>query len=102
MSKNKAAPRVSPLFSQTFQKRLKNLRQGAGLTQNDIATALHIAVDTYKKYENRPKSMLPHKYIQAFIEAVGIGPQGYYYLFTGRMEAHNDTRDPPKRVRQRQ
>lgn len=85
---------MNTLFSQAFQKRIRLLREGAGLTQGEVAAALRISVDAYKKYETRPKSMLPHQYVQAFIDAVHAGPGAYQYLFTGRMAADTSEIEP--------
>lgn len=78
---------------------MRSLREGAGLTQAEVAKALRVAVDTYKKYENRPKSLIPHQHIQAFIEAVGIGQGGYLYLFTGKFPEQNHQRAKPSPAR---
>lgn len=99
MDKKKPAPRVCPVYAKAFQARMKILREGADMKQADIARALGIELDAYKKYENRPRSLLPHDKVQAFIEVVGIGHAGYCYLFTGKIAEHAAKWAPSPEVR---
>lgn len=64
-----------------------------------MARALGIAVDTYKKYETRSKSTLPSQHVQAFLEAIGGGPDECYFLFTGRMSKQENSRTTEEQVR---
>ena len=53
-------------FDGSFKARLRMARDGAGLTQLEVATALKIPQNTYAKYENRGKSTLPTYLVAKF------------------------------------
>lgn len=81
---------MNPLFAKAFQKRTQLLREGAGLSQGDMADRLRITADTYKKYESRPNSMLPHEHVGPFLAAVGGDAETLVYLFTGARQLKVD------------
>lgn len=53
-------------FNAVFRARTRRAREAANLTQQDVATALGVALDTYKKWENRPTSAVPREKLLAF------------------------------------
>lgn len=99
MPMKRASSRGHSLFARNFQERVRALRNGAGLSQGDMADALGIAVDTYKKYESRTKSMLPQQHVPAFIKAINGGPEECYFLFTGKIHKHQARRAVLKKAR---
>lgn len=66
-------------FNNTFNRRVKEAREGSGLTQKEVADALSIPLERYKKYEQR--SQLPHYLVERFCELTG---SDIAYLFTGK------------------
>jgi len=54
-----------------FKARLRMARMASGLSQKQIADELGILENTYSKYENRNKSMLPGHLIVPFCDASG-------------------------------
>lgn len=60
----KSAPETD--FNAVFRLRTRQAREAAGLTQAEAATALHVSLDTYKKWENRPTSAIPREYMYPF------------------------------------
>lgn len=61
----KQAPTI---FSSEFQARTKAAREAAGYSQARIAKLLGMEQGTYKQYESRPGSMLPHDLLPLFCE----------------------------------
>ena len=53
-------------FNAVFRLRTQRARKAAKLTQQEVATALGVALDTYKKWENRPTSAVPRDKMLAF------------------------------------
>ncbi len=53
-------------FNAVFRMRTRNARETAGLTQQNLAEALQVSLDTYKKWENRPTSALPRERMKQF------------------------------------
>ena len=51
-------------FVEMFIARTKALRMATGMTSQEMATALNIPHERYKKYENR--TALPHELIEQF------------------------------------
>lgn len=49
---------------------MKDLRKRKGWTQQEMATAIGISLENYRKYENR--SLLPHRLVPAFCLVTGI------------------------------
>jgi transcriptional regulator with XRE-family HTH domain len=73
-------------FNRDFCARIRKLREGRGWTQLQMATALGIPLDRYRKYEKR--SPLPHHLIERFSLIVG---RDAGFLLTGK--------EPGKRAR---
>ena len=67
---------ASSAFDRAFCATVKALRQRKGWTQRQMATALGVSLENYRKYENR--SLLPHRHIQAFCLIVDITPDELY------------------------
>lgn len=59
-------PPVPSKFKAAFHARIKLARQGAGLTQEEIAQRMGIRQDKYAKYETR--SLMPHHLLSRFSE----------------------------------
>lgn len=59
--------------------RVKQLREAKGYTQQEVATALQVGYENYRKYEKR--SPLPHYLLEPFALLVGAD---LHYLVTGR------------------
>ena len=53
-------------FNAVFRLRTKLARENAGLTQAQVAAALQVDVDKYKKWENRPTSAVPRDLMHPF------------------------------------
>ena len=51
-------------WNRKFCKRVQQLRERRGMTQADVAEALGVKTDAYKKWETR--SPLPQRYIKRF------------------------------------
>lgn len=60
----KSAPESD--FNAVFRLRTKQAREKAGLTQAQVAAALDVDVDKYKKWENRETSAVPRDKMYAF------------------------------------
>lgn len=76
------APKTDPAeksFNAALRKRLRDLRERRGLTQSQMATALGIETDRYRKYETR--SMIPAFYL---LRAAIICGASVEYLVTGQ------------------
>jgi DNA-binding XRE family transcriptional regulator len=56
------------MFKTEFIARTKAMRERSGLTQEQVATAIGVALDTYKKYEQR--TPLPHHLVPRFAVVV--------------------------------
>lgn len=67
-------------FNETFVARVHRLRKERGWTAEQMATALGIPPDRYRKYEYR--TPLPHYLIEQFATIVGRDVE---YLLTGRV-----------------
>jgi transcriptional regulator with XRE-family HTH domain len=70
-------------LARAYIQRVKELRVARGMTQQEMADALGISLDRYKKYENR--SVLPPYLLDRFAAVVN---KDITYVVTGR---------PPKR-----
>lgn len=79
LSQNKQMSDPASAFRDEFLARIKALREERGLTQADMATALGVLLDAYKKYEQR--SLLPHNLIERFALIVG---RDVNYVMTGK------------------
>lgn len=55
-------------FSDDFQARTREAREAAGYSQTRLAKLLGIEQGTYKQYESRAGSMLPHDLLPLFCE----------------------------------
>lgn len=66
-------------YEALFIARVKALREGKGMTAAQMATALGIPAERYRKYESR--SPLPHDLIERFALIVGVSVE---FLMTGR------------------
>jgi transcriptional regulator with XRE-family HTH domain len=53
-------------FNAVFRLRTKAARERADLTQAQVAAALGVDVDNYKKWENRETSAIPRDYMYSF------------------------------------
>ena len=60
----KSAPESD--FNAVFRLRTRLAREDAGMTQAEVAAALDVDLDTYKKWENRATSALPKHLIYRF------------------------------------
>jgi transcriptional regulator with XRE-family HTH domain len=60
----KSAPESE--FNAVFRVRTRQARENAGLTQAQLAAALDVDLDTYKKWENRRTSAVPRDKMYAF------------------------------------
>lgn len=78
-------------FNEAYIARTKRLREERGWTSEQMATALGVPADRYRKYEYR--SMLPHHLIEQFAMIV---ERDIAYVLTGK--AARPARNPnPKR-----
>lgn len=66
-------------FEELFIQRVKALRQAKGWTSAEMATALGVPHDRYRKYESR--TPLPHDLIERFALVTGVSVE---FLITGR------------------
>lgn len=66
-----------------FNQRVRALREARGWTQLQMATALGISEERYRKYENR--SPLPHDLLERFALITG---RSVHYIVTGRDDGH--------------
>lgn len=66
-------------FNDALCARVKTLREGLGWSQDQMATALGIPYDRYRKYEYR--TPIPHYLIEQFSEIVGCKID---YVLTGK------------------
>lgn len=57
-------------FEAMFIERTKGLREHRGMTSAEMATALGIPVDRYRKYESR--TPMPHDLLERFALIVGV------------------------------
>lgn len=76
------APKTDPAeksFNAALRRRLRELRERRGLTQEQMAVALGIQMDRYRKYETR--SMIPAFYMQRVALICGTSVE---YLVTGQ------------------
>jgi transcriptional regulator with XRE-family HTH domain len=65
-------------------KRLKALRAERGMTQKDMAEALEMNVDTYRKKENGKRDFTL-KEVAIAKERLGVDPDYYFfYIFSNR------------------
>lgn len=70
-------------WDKKFGERLKVSREGARLSQQEMADALAIPVDTYQKYEHGRRSFPKHR----LAEIVKITRHGPWFLLTGEPES---------------
>lgn len=73
-------------FDKAFKARLRLARESAGLTQEDVARALSVPTNTYSKYENRGRSLLPTHLIADFCALTSCDP---WYLLAGRTKTRS-------------
>jgi transcriptional regulator with XRE-family HTH domain len=66
-------------FNEAYIARVKRLREERGWTSEQMATALGVPPDRYRKYEYR--SLLPHYLIEQF---AAIVDRDVSYILTGR------------------
>jgi transcriptional regulator with XRE-family HTH domain len=66
-------------FDNAFCARVQELREGKGWVAEQMATALGIPVDRYRKYETR--SPMPHYLIPQFAQVVD---RSIEYVMTGK------------------
>jgi DNA-binding XRE family transcriptional regulator len=78
------------LFNQSYCARLRELRNGRGWTAEQMATALGVPPDRYRKYEVR--SPMPIYLIERFALIVG---QDVHYIVTGKNERRTGIQQPP-------
>jgi transcriptional regulator with XRE-family HTH domain len=60
----KSAPETD--FNAVFRLRTRQAREKAGLTQAEVAAALDVDLDKYKKWENRETSAIPRDKMYPF------------------------------------
>lgn len=77
-------------WDKKFGERLKVSREGASLSQQAMADALKIPVDTYQKYEHGRRSFPKHR----LAEIVRITRHGPWFLLTGEPEAECPANQP--------
>lgn len=68
-------------FNSAFHERLRAARDAVGLKQSEVAEALNIPLERYKKYEQR--SQMPLYLIGPFCELTG---EDLAYLLTGKRQ----------------
>lgn len=78
-------------FNEAYIARTKKLREGRGWTSEQMATALGVPPDRYRKYEYR--SLLPHYLIEQF---AAIVDRDVAYILTGKSQSPA-RRTPPAR-----
>jgi len=78
------------LFNQAYCARLRDLRNQRGWTAEQMATALGVPSDRYRKYEVR--SPMPVYLIERFALIVG---QDVHYVVTGKHERRASSQQPP-------
>lgn len=66
-------------FERRFVRRVLQLREDSGLTQQQMADRLGVSRDTYSKYEAR--SLLPHYLVADFARICGVSVD---FVMTGR------------------
>lgn len=66
-------------FNEAYIARIKRLREERGWTSEQMATALGVPPDRYRKYEYR--SLLPHYLIEQFAQIVD---RDVAYIVTGK------------------
>jgi transcriptional regulator with XRE-family HTH domain len=66
-------------FNRALFERVRELRQARGWTAEEMATALGITADRYRKYESR--TPIPHFLIERFALIVG---RDLDYVLTGK------------------
>lgn len=66
-------------YNETFIARVKRLREDRGWTSEQMATALGIPPERYRKYEYR--SVLPHYLVEPFAQIVD---RDVSYVLTGK------------------
>lgn len=69
-------PDASKELDRAFVQRTKELREKRGYTQAQVALALGIELERYKKYEQR--SPMPHAFVPRFLLCVGAGYEDIY------------------------
>jgi transcriptional regulator with XRE-family HTH domain len=82
------------IYNNEFCARTKDLREGRGWTAAQMATALGVPVERYRKYETR--SPMPHFLLERFSIIVGCDLP---YLLTGKsapMRAVPDSKNKKK------
>lgn len=76
-------------FNQALLDRVKRLREGRNLTAEEMAIALDIPPERYRKYESR--SPMPHYLIERFALIVGRDVE---YILTGKLKPTRGPRPP--------
>lgn len=77
-------------FKEAYLRRVKELREARGLTQEEAATALGVPLDRYKKYEVR--TPLPPHLIEPFALLVG---RDIAHVVTGKAQSARRGPRPP-------
>lgn len=65
-------PSTPATWRRAFIERVKAARVSAGITPKQVAEALSVPLDTYKRWEKR--ALLPHHLIVPFCQAVSCDP----------------------------
>lgn len=68
-------------FDIAFKARLRLARIGAGMSQSEVAKELNLLQNTYSRYENRGKSILPTHLIAKFCIATNCD---LWFLLAGK------------------
>ena len=79
-------------FNDAYIRRIKTLREALGWTQEEMATALGVPLERYKKYETR--SPLPPYLIERFALVVRREP---FFVLTGKAQRPTKPAVPVKR-----
>lgn len=80
------------LFNQAYSARVRELRLERGWTADQMATALGVPADRYRKYEVR--SPMPLYLVERFALIVG---RDIAYVITGRNDRHFPAEDRARR-----
>ena len=78
-----AKPKVATEFIEGFQARTAQARDATGRSQTKMANLLSTDQGTYKNWESRDGSVMPHEYIVLFCELCSVS---IHWLFTNEGE----------------
>ena len=87
-------PQTYAAIEAAFKKRVKQAREEAGFTQQQVADVLGIKIDRYKKWENRGKSTMPVRFFQNFCQLTHTRAEWFQNGTGQRGELPAPTRKP--------